>query len=64
MPDECAQGPALAAARVLSGSSGCSVPTWQLCSGTPTWPLCGSEDDQERSSDTLMTWGEGGGGCG
>ncbi|EDM14058.1 peroxisomal membrane protein 2, isoform CRA_d [Rattus norvegicus] len=24
-------------------SSGCSLPTWQLCSGMPTWPLWGSD---------------------
>lgn len=40
---------------VLSGSSGCFLQTWWLCSGTPTWPLWGSEDDLERVSDILMT---------
>lgn len=41
---------------VLSGSSGCFLPTWWLCSGMPTWPLWGSEDVLERVSDTQKKW--------
>lgn len=41
---KCHQGLALTWACVLSGSSGCFLPTWWPCSGMPTWPPWGSED--------------------
>uniref|UniRef100_A0A2I2YG20 Peroxisomal membrane protein 2 n=1 Tax=Gorilla gorilla gorilla TaxID=9595 RepID=A0A2I2YG20_GORGO len=33
--------------------SGCSSPTWQLCSGMPTWPPWGSDDRWENIRCTV-----------